>query len=117
MPANSLQQGSIIFADDVPDEYGTNLKTRRIVIVTPTHEIHSEPTVFAVAITTKADRVPPGMAVSLPYHREGKCKSGLTQECVAACHWIVEMPYSSLQTIVGHCPTLQLDEILFRINS
>lgn len=115
MPSRTLQQGSIVWANDVPDEHGRNLKRRRILAVSPTEEIDAATTVFFVAITTKDFLVPNGMGVPLPYHRDGKCNTGLTQECVAACHWIVEMPKSSLTEIVGHCPTFQLEEVLERI--
>ncbi len=114
MPPHQLRQGSIVFAE-VLDEHGYNPKTRRVVVVSPSDEILQNSTIVAVAITTKSDLVPTGFAVRLPYHPSGNCRTGLNQECVAACHWLVELELASIKTIAGHCPTIQLDEILLKI--
>lgn len=115
MNLDNLRSGAIVFANSVPDFYGRNLKDRRVVIVTPDHELPLLSVVTAVAITGEIESVPDGLAVPLRWRPGGHPKTGLTKKCVAACHWIVRLPVSALDNVTGHCSTLEMDEIMIRI--
>lgn len=110
MTSSVLRQGAIVFVDNVPDEHGRNLKTRRVVLVTPTAQIQVGGTVYAVAITSEIESVP------LRWHPKGHVQTSLKVKCVAACHWFVGFPTSSVQNVVGCCSRLELDEILLRVS-
>jgi mRNA-degrading endonuclease toxin of MazEF toxin-antitoxin module len=118
MPKGVLQQGSIVFVSNLPDERGENLKTRRVVVVTPTEEIGNGELISVVAITSRIDLVPPDKRVKLRSRQpNGHPSTSLNKESVAACHWQDSIPEAELQDIRGKCNTFELEQILERIFS
>ncbi len=80
-------RGTVILVVQVPDKNGVNPKDRFVVLVRDFDD--ADPLVYGVAVTgTFAFPLPP-TSVRLPYHRQGRCKTGLTQDCIADCTWIV----------------------------
>lgn len=116
MPHGPLQQGSIVYVTDLPDQWGGNPKTRRVIVVTPTSEIGNGELISVVAITSRIDLVPVEKQVKLRWRQpNGHPNTSLKIECVAACNWQDTIPESELQDIRGKCNTLELEQILDRI--
>ena len=118
MPTEHLQQGSIVYVTDLPDERGGNRKTRRVVVVTPTAEIGNGELISVVAVTSRIDLVPVDKRVKLRFRQpNGHPNTSLKMDSVAACNWQDSIPLSELQDVRGKCNTRELEQILDRILS
>src|SRR6478609_3353578 len=106
----ALRQGRIVWVE-IPDPRGQNPKIRPAVILTPTGEIRADGVVQVAAITTSVG-APAGVAVSLPWHRNGHPRTKLRRPSEVVCSWIAEVPAVTLQVTEGLVPIRELNEIL-----
>lgn len=89
---------------------GGSPKERPVVLINPFHD--TDLSLFGVAVTSTFPRPPLPNQVLLPYHRHGRCKSGLTVESVAHCEWIVQAVAVDISSQAGYVPGKQLLTIL-----
>jgi hypothetical protein len=108
--ALKYQRGTIIIASQVPDQNGVNPKDRRVVLVRDFHD--TDATAYGVAVTGTFDYPIPPTSISLPFHRQGRCNTGLRKESVAVCNWFVVVAAQDILNRSGFTPTPQLVAIL-----
>ena len=76
-------RGTVVLVALVPDKNGGNHKDRPVVLV---RDVEDTDALFCnVAVTSSFSYPVPVTSVKLPHHRQGRCKTGLTMECVADC--------------------------------
>lgn len=109
----SVQQGSVIRAW-VTDPRDNNPKPRPLVVVSKTAEIESTGAFFAVAITGEFGEPLLDGEILLPWDQRGRCKSGLTKECVANCNWMRQLVLSDVIEIKGHLRGAELDQVVIQ---
>lgn len=81
------RRGAVLFVAQVPDTNGVNHKDRHVVLL---NDLDSADAVFfGVAVTGTIPNPLPATSVPLPWHRQGRCQTGLNKPCVAECTWIV----------------------------
>ena len=109
-----IRQGTIVYVDNVPDEFKRNPKPRNLIVLTPTDYIESSEFVVCVAVTTKDYSVPEGLGVKVPHQNPGisQCSTGLTEPSVAHCGWRPKIKLSDVVKIKGRCPVSSLHSIL-----
>lgn len=105
--------GSVIWAE-LEDARG-HRKVRPAVVVTATAAITSTQTLRVLAITTRLPDALPDDLVVLPWHRDGKARSGLRRKCAAVTTWQAEIRVDDVQQIVGILPPAVIDELLAKI--
>ena len=110
-----LQQGSVIRAL-VPDPQGQNPKWRPLVVLTPTAEIENADTIVAVAITGAYSDPLASDEVPLPYHPQGKARSGLRKPRVAKCSWLVAIPKTNILDVRGFLSHERLSVLLLKVS-
>jgi mRNA-degrading endonuclease toxin of MazEF toxin-antitoxin module len=103
-------RGTIVLAAGVLDPNGVNPKDRFLVLLRDLNE--DDPTAFGVAITGTFPASLPGTSIRLPFHRQGRCATGLTKPSVAECTWIVEVESSAILRRSGVAPPRELLAIL-----
>jgi len=111
--ALKFQKGAVVFVSQLPDENGVNSKDRPIVLIRDHDD--SETVAYGVAISGEFDYPLPNSSILLPYHREGRCKSGLTKESVAVCSWVVIVSPKDFLGKVGFIPSTLLQKILEQV--
>lgn len=102
-------QGTVLWALNVPDDNGY-IKNRPAVVVVDFHD--TDDLAVCVAITTSFPDPPPASSIVLPYSRSKKCGTGLFEECVAKCDWIVEVSVDDIDHRIGHLPSPHLKKII-----
>jgi hypothetical protein len=108
-------RGTIIFVAQVPDPNNANPKDRRVILIRDFDE--SDPHIYGVAVTGTFTFPLPPTSVRLPYHRQGRCKTGLTKDCVADCTWIVVATPAEIIKAHGITPPIQLATILQQVQN
>ena len=106
-----LSQGQIVDAE-VVDPNGQNKKRRPLVVLTSTAEIAGSDEIVAVAISTKLPDPLPEDCIPLPWSPDGKAKSGLTEQCVAKCRWIVKLSHNDIVSRRGWLPGTVMCQIM-----
>jgi mRNA-degrading endonuclease toxin of MazEF toxin-antitoxin module len=106
-----IGQGQIVLAE-VDDPQGRNRKQRPLVVVTPTVEIREGSPFVGVAISTTILTPVPDDHVELPFHPNGKVRTGLRKRSVAVCTWLQPLNHSDVIRTIGHVPESQLAKIL-----
>ena len=109
-----IRQGTIVYVDNVPDEFKRNPKPRNLIVLTPTDYIESSEFVVCVAVTTKDYSVPEGLGVKVPHQNPGisQCSTGLTEPSVAHCGWRLKIGLTDGVKVKGRCPVLPMNSIL-----
>ena len=95
MTAARLQLGSVVWAE-LEDSNGFR-KIRPAVVLSATADIAAGRPVHMVAITTRLASPLPEDYVMLPWHREGKVRSGLRRPCAAVATWQAEIKAGDVQ--------------------
>lgn len=113
--AIKYSRGRVLLVSQVSDKNGVNPKDRFIVLIRDYDE--ADPLVYGVAVTGTFDFPLPPTSVRLPYHRQGRCKTGLDQDCVADCTWIVVATPADIMKSSGFAPAIQLEAILQQVQS
>jgi hypothetical protein len=90
-------------------------KVRPAVVVSATADIAVERRVRVLAITTRLPDPLPDDHVFLPWDRQGKARSGLRRKCAAVASWLVEIPVSDVQQIVGVVPPDVVKQLLAKV--
>jgi len=90
-------------------------KVRPAVVETPTAEIAAATSLRIVAITTRLSDPLPADHVLLPWHRDGKTRSGLRRKCAAVTSWLAQIRVDDVREVVGILPPKAIDELLTRI--
>jgi hypothetical protein len=85
--ALKYQRGTIVLVSQVPDKNNTNHKNRFVVLIQDFDD--TDTFIYGVAVTGTFSFPLPATSVRLPYHRQGKCGTGLTKACIADCTWLV----------------------------
>jgi mRNA-degrading endonuclease toxin of MazEF toxin-antitoxin module len=106
--------GTILRVSDVPDMAGTRPKNRPVVIV---QAIDADPEdeeacLLGVAITTKFERPVAPPCVELEFAPPGRCGTGLVDESVAQCDWLVDRPLSAIIERIGYVGDKALRDIM-----
>ena len=107
---SSPSYGRVIWVE-LLDPQGRNPKCRPAVIITPTDEITPDGEVRVVGISTQLDAGPHEVQVPLQYDPRAACRSGLREQCVAVCNWIVRIPVVSIRDYAGTIPGKTMHEI------
>jgi hypothetical protein len=68
-----------------------------------------------VAITTRLPDPLPTDHVLLPWHGDGKTRSGLRRKCAAVAGWITQIRVDDVREVVGILPPKAIAELLNRI--
>ena len=110
----NVQQGSVIRAW-VTDPRDGNPKPRPLVVVSTTSEISRTATFIAVAITGEFSEPLQADEVLLPWHPQGRCKSGLTKPCVAKCSWMRQLLLADVIEVKGHLRGKELDDVVTEV--
>jgi mRNA-degrading endonuclease toxin of MazEF toxin-antitoxin module len=113
--ALKYQRGTIVIVSQVPDQNGVNPKDRPVVIVRDYDA--TDRVAFGVAVTGEYDHPLPGTSILLPYHRQGRCKTGLKKPSVAACTWIVVAASADILDQIGFTPAVELAAILQQVQA
>ena len=107
------QRGAILLIAQVTDPQGQNTKDRPVVLIQDFAD--TDALAYGVAITGAFEKPLPESVISLPFHRGGKCRTGLTKESVAVCTWRVGIDPSSILKRIGITPPRELLRILEQI--
>ena len=113
MTAARLQLGSVVWAE-LEDSNGFR-KIRPAVVLSATADIAAGRPVHMVAITTRLASPLPEDYVMLPWHREGKVRSGLRRPCAAVATWQAEIKAGDVQQVVGILPPAVIGELLTKV--
>ena len=108
---NALRQGQVILVS-VTDPRGKNPKPRPAVILTATDELSTADEFVVSAISTQFDEPLPEEYVKLPWSRDGRAKTGLTQPSVVKCRWLRKIRGSDVLAKIGHVPPTVLLEVM-----
>jgi len=95
-------QGTILLVSQVPDKNGVNHKDRFMVLVRDFED--TDAIAYGVAVTGTFNHPLPATSVSLPYHRQGRCVTGLNKESIADCTWIVLATSKDIKKRNGFTP-------------
>ncbi|GMV98066.1 MAG: hypothetical protein AMXMBFR83_24190 [Phycisphaerae bacterium] len=105
-----LQQGSIVRAS-VPDANGF-IKSRPLLIISPTDEIVQNRPVAALAITTTFPDPPRADEVPIPWSRVGYPSTGLRKRSAVVCSWRVNIEPSQVEAVHGYLPTVYMTKVM-----
>jgi hypothetical protein len=72
---------------------------------------------YGVAVTGTFTLPLPATSVRLPYHRPGRCKTGLTKDSVADCTWVVVATPQDFLQRNGMTPPIELLTILQQVQN
>jgi mRNA-degrading endonuclease toxin of MazEF toxin-antitoxin module len=112
-----LGQGEIVLVRDLLDPNGVNPKTRPCVVVTRAEDLEAGAPIVVVAITTLLPGPQPPDTVLMPYHPQGRGRTGLRTRCAAVPSWIEVVDPDRIDRTIGHGPPAQfaaIAEILHR---
>jgi mRNA-degrading endonuclease toxin of MazEF toxin-antitoxin module len=112
-PPRLLQLGSVVWAE-VVDANG-HRKVRPAVVVSATADIAAGHPVHLVAITTRLPNPLPDNHVLLPWNRQGTARSGLRRKSAAVASWVVEIPATAVQQVVGLLPAAVIGNLLAKV--
>jgi hypothetical protein len=60
--------------------------------------------IYIIAISTKFERPIPRLTILCPWHPQGRCETGLNQECVLKCAWHMRWNKRDLKEYLGEMP-------------
>ena len=106
-----LSQGQVIQVA-VTDPRGRNLKPRPVVILTETDELADADAFVVAAISTKFTEPLPSDHVPVPWSRDGRAKSGLTERSVVKCRWLRRVQRKEVIGTLGHLPSAVVRDIM-----
>lgn len=109
------QRGTVLLVSQVPDKNGVNPKDRFVVLVRDFDD--TDTNAYGVAVTGTFTRPVPTSSIPLPYHRQGRCQTGLTKECVADCTWVVVAAAQDIIKRAGFTPPVPLRAILKEVQA
>jgi hypothetical protein len=109
------QRGTIVFVSQVPDKQNANHKDRPVVLVQDFDDADTH--IYGVAVTGTFPPLLPATSISLPYHRQGKTKTGLNKPSIADCTWIVVATPGDIIGPQGFTPAIQLANILQQVQN
>ncbi len=100
-----IRFADILFAE-VLDPNGQNLKTRRVVVLTPDAELAAGFPIVVAGVTGTLPRPLTASYVKLPYKNPpGRHpKTGLTKEAAVLCTWIVRVTPDDIKGRSGFVP-------------
>ena len=106
---------TILLISQIPDKNGVNPKDRFVVLVRDFHD--ADVLAYGVAVTGTFHYPLPATSVSLPYHRQGRCVTGLTKDSVADCTWVVVAAPADFLKRNGMTPPIPLVSILREVQA
>lgn len=112
-PPRPPQLGSVVWAE-LADANGFR-KVRPAVVVSATADVAAGHPVQVLAITTRLPDPLPDDHVLLPWDRQGKARSGLRRKCAAVASWLVQIPVSGVQEVVGVVPPDVVKQLLAKV--
>ena len=100
-----IRYADIIFAEML-DPNGQNLKTRRVVVLTPDPELAAGFPIVVAALTSTLPNPLTADYVILPYKNPpGRHqKTGLTKKAAVVCSWVVPITRNQIQGRSGFVP-------------
>jgi hypothetical protein len=108
-------RGTILLVAQVPDKNGVNPKDRSMVLIRDFDD--TDAVAFGVAVTGTFNQPLPTTSVRLPYHRQGRCRTGLTKDSIADCTWIIVADPDEFIKRTGITPPLELLTILKEVQA
>ena len=108
-------RGTILLISQVPDKNGVNPKDRFVVLVRDFDD--ADALAYGVAVTGTFNYPLPPTSISLPYHRQGRCITGLTKDSVADCTWVVVAAPPDFIKRNGMTPPIPLLTILREVQA
>jgi mRNA-degrading endonuclease toxin of MazEF toxin-antitoxin module len=109
-----MQSGDIVWVRMV-DPNGVNEKVRPVVVLTPSDEISAGSPVVGVCITTTLPNPLTDDYVELPWHPQGRVRTGLRRRCAALCTWLVRIDLAQAEETRGRLSGDKLQVIRTRI--
>ncbi len=106
-------RGTILQVSQVPDKNGVNPKDRFVVLVRDFDD--TDALAYGVAVTGTFTLPLPATSIRLPYHRQGRCRTGLTKDCVADCTWVIMAAPPDFLKRNGITPPVELVTILQQV--
>lgn len=103
-------RGTVLLVAQVPDKNGVNPKDRFVVLVRDFDD--TDALAYGVAVTGTFNLPLPATSVRLPYHRQGRSRTGLTKDSIADCTWVVVVAPQDIIKRNGMTPPIQLVAIL-----
>lgn len=101
---------------ELDDPQGRNRKRRPAVILTTREEIQAGEPIFVVAISTQLPHRLPDEYVELPWHPQGRVRTGLRERCAAVCTWLEEVREPDILQYAGVVPVPKMLTIQEKIN-
>jgi mRNA-degrading endonuclease toxin of MazEF toxin-antitoxin module len=108
---SSLCFGRIVWLDLPDSEDSATRKDHPAVIITPTDEIQPDGEIRVVGVSTKKNLAPREVQVDLPYQRDGKGRTGLSQPCSAVCTWLHKIRPEQVRRAGGTVPGSHMRQI------
>jgi hypothetical protein len=108
-------RGTVIVVSQVPDKNGVNPKDRFVVLVEDFDD--TDQFAYGVAVTGTFKLPLPTTSIQLPYHRQGRCKTGLNKDSIADCTWIVVATPQDIIKRNGITPPAKLLTILQEVKN
>jgi mRNA-degrading endonuclease toxin of MazEF toxin-antitoxin module len=105
------REGEIIIVRGMLDPNGVNPKDRPCVVVTRDEDLDAGAPVVVVAISTLLPGPLPRDIVLIPYHPQGRGRTGLKTRCAAVPAGMEVVDSSRIGPTVGHAPPKQLGAI------
>ena len=106
-----LSQGQVIQVA-VTDPRGHNLKPRPVAILTETEELPDADAFVVAAISTKFREPLPADYIPVPWSRDGRAKTGLTEPSVVKCRWLRKVQREDIIGTLGHLPISIVRDIM-----
>jgi mRNA-degrading endonuclease toxin of MazEF toxin-antitoxin module len=91
-------------------ERGGQEKRRPVVVVTSNEAMVEGEPLVGVAVTGTPNP-PSGFDVPLPWHAQGRAKTGLDKPNAAVCNWFVEFNEAEIIEPIGHVPPAIMSKI------
>jgi mRNA-degrading endonuclease toxin of MazEF toxin-antitoxin module len=110
-----MQSGDVIWVRMV-DPNGVNEKVRPVVVLTSSEEISAGSPVVGASITTTLPNPLTDDYVELPWHPQGRVRTGLRRRCAVLCTWLVRIDPAQIEETRGRVPGDKLREINTKIS-
>lgn len=107
-------RGLIVWVE-IQDPQKRNPKCRPAIILTTAKDIQAGAPIMVVGISTELTQTPRDEQVDLPWHPQGRVRTGLKRKCAAICSWIEEIRLETIKESAGVVPPRQMLNILNKI--
>jgi mRNA-degrading endonuclease toxin of MazEF toxin-antitoxin module len=109
--------GKVVLVKNLVDPQGRNSKPLRpCVVVTTDEEIVDGRPIAVVGISTLKPGPQPPNSVLLPFHRQGRSRTGFTTRCAAFAAWVAIIELDRIEKVIGHVPATEMRTLIDLLN-